>query len=119
MFVIEPEPENRLIRAKVSGFWTIDTARQFEAEMKRHIKGLLASGSWFDLLVDLTDVKPVTQDVSDHNRRVMTEQISMGLRKSANIVSSAITAIQVRRTSGSEKFQTFTSEEAARAWLAE
>lgn len=119
MFAIKAEPENRLICLKFSGFITMDIACQFEAEIQKQIELLRASGPWFDLLVDLTEAQPVTQDVSDKNRKMMTRQIEMGLRKSANIVSSALTAMQLRRTAGSDKFQTFTTEEAARAWLAE
>lgn len=119
MFVITPEPDKQLIRATLFGFWTIETARQFDAEMKSHIKQLLIQKPWFDFLVDLREVKPVAPEVNEFNRRVMADQISMGLRKSANIVSSTLLGMQLRRVAGDERFQTFSSEEDALAWLAE
>lgn len=118
MFVITPEPEKQLIRAKLVGYWTFETAQEFASQMTSHIDQLLQRKPWFDLLVDLTEVKPVSQEVSEFNRRVMANQIAMGLRKSANIVTSTIIGIQLRRVAGDEKFQVFISEEEALAWLA-
>jgi hypothetical protein len=115
------EPESRLLLLTVEG---VVTAEEIDVLIRdTAIKAKLFEGQPFGILVDLRTMRPSSASATERIKAHQMQLMKLGLRKSAEIVGSAATALQlnrVARESGmAPMLQRFTDLDAARKWLAQ
>ena len=117
----EAEPKNLLFTLTVDGVVTVEELDQLIHDTG--VKAKLFGGQSFGILVDLRTMRPSSAAATEKIKAHQTQLMKLGLRKSAEVVSSAATALQlnrVARESGmAPMLQRFTDFDAARKWLAE
>jgi hypothetical protein len=117
----EAEPKNLLLTLTVEGVVTTEELDQLIRDTA--IKAKLFGGRPFGILVDLRKMRTSSVAATEKIKEHQTQLMKLGLRKSAEIVGSAGTALQlnrVARESGmAPMLQRFTDFETARKWLAE
>ena len=117
----EAEPDNSLFTLTVDGTVSVEELDQLIRDTA--VKSKLFKGKPFGILVDLRKMRAssaaATEKIKEHQAQLM----KLGLRKSAEIVASAATALQlnrIARESGmAPMLQRFTDFQSARKWLAE
>ena len=77
------------------------------------------AGAYFDLIVDFSEAALMSQEMAVDTQGTIAWCIANGLRKSANLTTSALMKMQVQRVSSNDRFRTFGSRADAEAWLAE
>lgn len=98
-FAIEVDGARTEIRAVLSGFWTLEIAERYEQERHSVFEKATRGGARSDTLVSLTDVSamvPQSQDVISVMKRISTTYAGR-TRRSAIVVSSALTRMQASR----------------------
>jgi len=88
----EPTPYG--LRTNIFGFFTLDEANDWRKDYERIVPGLKPG---FGQLVDLRDKKAYTPEVNQVIQDVMRYVRKGGLTRSAVIVSSAMTKMQISR----------------------
>src|SRR4029079_4589546 len=88
----EPAPYG--LRTIISGFFTMEEANAWRKDYERIVPGLKPG---FGQLVDLRDKKAYTPDVGEIIQDVMRYVREHGMARSAVILSSAMTKMQISR----------------------
>lgn len=118
---LQAEAKNLLFVLTVDGVVTVDELDALIRDTAEKVK--LFGGKPFGILVDLRTMLPSSAAATEKIKAHQTQLMKLGLRKSAEIVSGAATALQlnrVARESGmASMLQRFTDFESARKWLAE
>ena len=120
LFEVTADYEQRLLRCRLSGRWTLDTVIEYRDAVGKAAERLFAAGihrSQINVLVDAREFKPQAQDVvafyqEQFNRPDMTAN------KVATIASDLIFRMQAKRV-GAEDQRLFESERDALAWFRE
>jgi hypothetical protein len=116
----QAEPKSLLLLLTVEGEVTVEEIDELIRETATKAK--LFGGKPFGILVDLRAMLPSSAAATERIKAHQTQLMKLGLRKSAEIVSSPATALQlnrVARESGmAPMLQRFTHLDAARKWLA-
>jgi hypothetical protein len=111
-------PNERLIRLKLAAPKTESDVATFSLELRRAVQRLCETGTTFDVLADLRDIIVVPQTEIVQARDQLQWLANNGLRKAANIVGHTLTTMQIRRLATDSRFEYFSSEAEALAWLA-
>lgn len=90
----------------------------FSELMRTAAQAVKGSGDYFDILADFRRYGVMPQGTSNDSIEQIEWCLANGLRKSANITTSAIMKLQIQRLSPSPRFWFFTTREEALAWLA-
>jgi hypothetical protein len=88
------EPAAFGLRTTIYGFFTIDEANAWRKDYERIVPGL---GSGFGQLVDLRDRKAYPPEVNEVIQDVMRYVREQGMTRSAVVLSSAMTKMQISR----------------------
>lgn len=118
-FVVSSDPGPRLIRLKLRGLWTDETASSFRAALVAAYEQVRAGGRWV-VLADIKSYPPQRPSVQAVHAEMMALGARLGVVRSANLVSSMLGQLQIKRLSqesGLPVFSFFTDEKAALAWL--
>ena len=107
----------RLVHVRILGVMSPDIAATYERNLKWEIENLCRIRSGFSILVDLREAPVTSKNDTERIQNRMRWYISYDLRKAAYIVESTIHQLQVRRLAIDDRFNCFTSEEDAMAWL--
>lgn len=122
-FEFSPVDEaRRILRFKLKGFWHGGVMSRFEETFQSQINELAALGGGFCVLVDLSEYPSQNQEVQAGHMRCMGYAIDHGMIRSAHLVDSALTDVQMRRMTQQvdpTRFAHFRTEEEALAWLLE
>lgn len=113
------DPHKRLVRFALIGFLDEAASEAFDADLRAAVRDLTASGPSFDILADLREHILMHQSEAGKSRERMKWLVDHGLRKSANIMTSALVKMQIERLASNPRFRYFATEEEALAWLAE
>jgi hypothetical protein len=117
----EAEPKNLLLVLRVEGVVTVEELDQLIRDTAIKVKAF--GGQPFGILVDLRTMLMSSAGATERIKAHQTQLMKLGLRKSAEVVGSAGTALQlnrVARESGmAPMLQRFTDFDVARKWLAE
>jgi hypothetical protein len=100
----------------VDSYTDIDRA-ELAGDLRRAALEAKARGDHFDLLVDFSHVPVMPQDRTAAARDEIEWCLANGLRRSANVMSSTISKMQVERLSADNRFRTFVSRAEALTWL--
>lgn len=116
------DEERRLVRFRLKGFWHAGVLSRFEEEFRRHIDETSDLVGAFYVLVDLSEYPSQNQEVQEGHMRCMGYAIEHGMIRSAHLVDSALTDVQMRQMTQEvdpTRFAHFKTEEEALAWLSE
>lgn len=125
-FTVRADPGTGILRLKVWGFWDVAEGKAYLEEFRRVASNLLEgrtnAGSkrrWY-VLADISEFPAQKPEVNVFVEQTMAYATANGMLKAANLVSSALTRMQIGRLSadmGLPEFSFFTSEAEAVAWL--
>jgi hypothetical protein len=96
-FAIEPEEISALapiVHARMWGFWDVEVAERFRAELLPLVHGL---GKTWSILVDSRAFLPQTPEVSRHRRDTMVMMMKEGCRRIAVVTKNGTYAMQFTR----------------------
>ncbi|HLM72409.1 MAG TPA: hypothetical protein VK459_06955 [Polyangiaceae bacterium] len=117
-FLVTLDRARNIVRVKVWGFWTIDDAKAYWDEFKA--KADMAAGKPWYVLADIADFSAQKPDVNVYVEKTMSYARTNGMVRAANLVSSALSKMQISRLSqetGLPSFSFFQSESDAIRWL--
>jgi hypothetical protein len=107
-----------ILRAKLIGFFSMDTVAAFEEEFWQRVSD--RRGASFDAITDVTDHPTQSAEVHEAMTRIGQEAYRRGVRRAAAVVGpSVLSGLQIRRTVANTGLQsaTFRTEAEAVAWL--
>ena len=117
-FQVAVDPGSSIVRLKVWGFWDAAEGKAYVDEFRRKIAALV--GKRWCVLADISEFPAQKPEVNEFIGQTMAHANASGMRKAANLVSSALTRMQIGRLSadmGVPEYSFFTSESEAVAWL--
>lgn len=117
MHQMNVDKRTRLIHFTVTGFVDAEGSKAFDAELRAGVRQLRKTGPSFDVLADLRDGTILPRALTELTGGQMLWLVEHGLRKSANILSSSLYTLQLKRISPNQNFKYFTEEQEARDWL--
>lgn len=118
-FAVTSDARQHLIRLRLWGLWTDETAAQFRASLVAAFDRVRAGEGWV-VLADISTYPPQRPSVQAVHAEMMALGARLGVVRSANLVSSVLGQLQIKRLSqesGLPLFSFFTNEKAALAWL--
>lgn len=117
MYEIGVDRSLRLIRVRLSGVPAADEVANYERDLKQRVLDLTRDGKEFNLLIDLRESKLLAQQDTKQVQERMQWHVEHGLRKAALVITSMLLQMQTRRIAPDNRFNYFTSEEEAMAWV--
>ena len=113
-------PTKNQINWKVKGFWrSVGAVSNMEKDWDSVLARAKKPG--FNILADLTEMKPPPQDVKDLHAQVQGKIVEAGVHKLAVVIGSALVDMSVKsigRKSGISQLTTnFADPASAQAWL--
>ncbi len=117
MYKITADPASRRLDVDFVGSYTDIDQAAFAADLRAAVLKLRGGSGHFDLLCDFSQISVMPQDRTADAREQIEWCVANGLRRSANVVSSMISRMQLQRLSADDHFQNFASRAEALAWL--
>lgn len=117
-FRVELDYKLKLCFLKVWGSWSQEDGVAYVNHFAKTISAF--AGADFDVVADISQFPTQKPDVNEQISQTMRHAATNGMKRAANVVSSAMTQLQIRRLSeetGLPEFSFFTSTEAAVKWL--
>ncbi len=119
MYTINTDLSSRLIRVTVNSFLNVMEGTQAIAEIKREIARFKGNG--FYMLLDFRAASVVPPEVTDQWLELAQYARSAGMIKSARLISTASTKMQLNYVARSAHYddvvENFTDERSALKWL--
>ena len=119
MFRLQYDAVTNRITAHISGFWTVETVREFAAAAGAVAQEARAIRSDYDVLIDSRDFPVQSNDVADLLPHIAEAGLVLTSGRAASVVASHLNKLQADRTQTHERFRAFLTMEEAEAWLAE
>ncbi|MFO0617938.1 MAG: hypothetical protein U0414_35435 [Polyangiaceae bacterium] len=119
-FEVRVDRIKRVLRFTFWGFWDEPLARQYLAASIAGMRELRATDGPWHVLADLTRYPAQKEEVGKCHGESMKAGHELGLSRAANLVSSSLSAMQIRRLSienNLPEFSFFQDERLALAWL--
>lgn len=117
MFTVAIEPENRLLRIAVHGFWSEKVMREYVAELGRQTEALGHHGGCRRILVDMSDYPVQSQAIAEGHARIIAYGRTEMKAVTAVVMTSALSRLQARRIANLAGRELFDDEASAREWL--
>ncbi|MEZ5409279.1 MAG: hypothetical protein R2761_14725 [Acidimicrobiales bacterium] len=118
VFEFAVERERRLLKFRLSGFWTVADAEAFHHAFRRNLT-LLGPGP-FQIFVDLVEFTTQMPEIQDLVKAEMKYSAEQGLTRASHVVDSTYTEHQITRMGGqshSLEFGFFLTAQEAMDWL--
>jgi hypothetical protein len=119
VFEIEFLREPAILRWKLTGFWTVETAHRFAAALTLEMAKVRRSHSRFSSFSDTRGFPVQTAEVMKILTDLSRGPGNAGSRKLAILVSTALNSLQAEHTLASDRIHVFRDEGKAFAWLAQ
>jgi len=119
-FEVYADYSKSILRLRVWGFWDIEDGKAYWEEFKRVAESLVGK-KWY-VLADISQFPAQRPDVNAFVEKTMVFARSHGMVRASNLVSSALSRMQIARLSGETGLPAYTffqSEEEAIRWLLE
>lgn len=117
MIEVWSEPARRMVRARMSGFLTVDEVAAFSRDEQAAVRSMGLSSGEFVLLVETEGNVVQTQAVIEAFRDLIISS-PLKARRIATVRTGALPVMQTRRlTAVRDDYDVFDSVEAAEAWL--
>ncbi len=110
------EPSQRLIRMRLSGFFTLDDVRNFDRERQSAIGRLQCGFNQHLTLCDVAECQLSTPEVADALQRAIGNSLFRS-RKCAMVVRGALARLQAKRVVQRPDIRMFDSITEAEHWL--
>lgn len=117
MYKITADSANHRVEVVFDGSYLDLDQPQLSRDLRAGVLEAKGRGAHFDMLCDFTRVAVMPQDRTPGARAEIEWCVANGLRKSANVVSSALAKMQLQRLSADDRFQNFATRAEALAWL--
>ena len=116
-FTLTWEPKNRLILSCHKGFWTVETAERYSAELLQMLQSI-PPGSC-DMIADLTEHPVQSREVNEVMARLARDLANNRIRQAVGIITGSVIArMQFERVSTTVPMRFVASETEARTLLA-
>ena len=119
MFEISFDPDERLLRLVLQGFWTMPVFEDFDQAFRAAVHRASRDGQSFNMLSDSRNFPVQTPDVGMAFGRASEEIAVKCGGKCAIVVASTLNKLQVKRALPMPTVEAFTSIEEAMQWLKE
>ena len=119
MYEIAVDEEAHRVDIRFVGMSTPEEFIAFDRHLRAAAIQAKSAGAHFDLIVDFSKATLMTQEIAVDSQGTIAWCVANGLRKSANLTTSALMKMQVQRVSSNDRFRMFGSRVDAEAWLAE
>lgn len=116
MYTIEIEPERRLVRVVLAGFWSVEEANAFAAEQQAAVRTLGPPYGSHLTLADVRDFAVQKQEVSAAIRDLVLNAAATSSRI-AVVGGSGLALLQFRRITQREGARQFDDLDEAERWL--
>jgi len=119
-FEITFDEKRSIIRLRLWGFWSPEIGQAMVTEFKTHVQYASTRGMPWYALADLSQFPPQTKGIQQCLSEAMQFARERGVRRTARVVASTITSLQISRLAQAAKIPEHTffhSEEAAIQWL--
>ena len=121
-FDVQIEHGQKLIVLRAWGFWSMPLAKECIKALLESYRELHATGSPWCFLADHRKFPAQAVDVQAEISTTVRDAVKLGVKRSASILDSTITKLQIRRLTGASGLPMdvhafFTSEDQARKWL--
>jgi hypothetical protein len=110
--------DDNIVELKVWGLWVREDGEAYVQHFKNKVTPLKGSKWW--VIADISEFPPQVPEVTDQIQETMRIAGEYGMQKAANLVSSAMTKLQIRRLSkesGIDEFSFFQDRAEALQWL--
>ncbi len=110
--------QQRYLRLRAAGFWSLATARAYQKEMYEGFRKLEKGGAW-KVLSDRRKMVPQNHEVQAIISQTMRKATECGLTHTAFIVDSALAEHQIQRLGANKllSIKMFHDEKDALHWL--
>lgn len=118
-FRVTQDRARRLVRIEVWGLWTDVVGEEFRTACTAAFRGIQNGERWA-VLADISRYPPQRPSVQQVHADMMELSVKLGIDKAANLVSSALSRLQIKRLSeesGLPLFSFFSDEAQALKWL--
>lgn len=117
-FEVRVDEERSVCFLKVWGLWSAEDGASYLDHFRATVRPLVGK-KWF-VVADISEFPAQRDEVNASVQGTMAHAVETGMVRAANVVSSAMTRLQIKRLSeetGLPEFSFFTSEDDAVAWL--
>ncbi|MEP3052222.1 MAG: hypothetical protein ABJP48_05695 [Erythrobacter sp.] len=119
MYKIHPQIQKNRVLIVFDGEFDYDQT-EFAEEIKKAVLTVRSTEREFDLLADYSKVTVMDQSRASRSEEIVAWCVDNGLRKSANVMNSALQRIQIKRlASQNDKWKFFETLSEAEMWLDE
>ena len=106
----------------IRGVWDIETAKQYQKELKKIVAPWVQSGEPWYVIIDVSEYPPQNEDVRAIHRELVDFAKNNGLQKAANIVSNKTYRGHIKylsEKSGLKNYAFFKNIDEAEQWISE
>ena len=117
MFEIEFDEKQGLMKRRLWGFWSVETANAYVAEVESVIARIKRRHPSFVTISDSKEMRLQPADVMEVLSKGMKSSCTANSGKTAILVSSVLSKLQVERLYPYANMRAFLDEQRAREWL--
>lgn len=117
MYEITTEPEHRLMRIEVQGFWSPEMIPGYVAALYERIDSLKPVGGCRRILVDMSSYPIQPQSVAKAHSKIIDYGRNELKAVTAVVMTSALSRLQAKRMANLAGRELFDDEPSARRWL--
>jgi hypothetical protein len=107
---------NRLL-LEISGFWTLDTVRDFSAATEAQVRAIPNGRADYDILIDSSGFTVQSAEVADMLNKIALGGLDRTRGRGATITGSQLKKMQASRTQTHPRMRIFLTAEEATSWL--
>jgi len=119
VYDVEIDPARKLLIIRLAGFWTPETMKAYQAEVRRKASALHRAGGCERILVDMSDYPIQSAEIAEGHASALRHAADTLCAKAAIVMTSALSKLQASRVATSTGHRFFTDETLAFAWLAD
>ena len=119
MFEFEFLADQKVLKWRLTGFWTEAVALEFKAALAREMDRARAVCPRFASLSDTSAFPVQSEPVMRILASMSRDSLAEGSRKLAILVATALNELQAQRSFSSDRIRIFRAETEAMAWLTE
>jgi hypothetical protein len=116
-FEISTDSRRKLLDIEMRGFWDIATFKAFSAEFLSALHSLHRQGGCDAAIVDGREFAVQSREVLDGFSAMMRDAGPFLAKRTASLISGQLNKMQADHVAESMTRRTFTTREAAEAWL--
>lgn len=116
MYQFNLEPDLPLLTVTRRGFWSLDTVKAYEADLRNELAKLHGSGRPTSFIIDIRSTGAQAKNVAAALQAMVNRLGSLNADRTAVVTSSGIAKLQAKRVAN-DNAEVFTSMVLARDWV--